>query len=68
MVPSDDNSASTGFFPFFDGINSIETLPGISDLELLGQAIVTNASGINHGFWWEDVLLVFGSTVRVDVG
>lgn len=56
MVPSDNNSASAGLLPFFDIVNVIEALPGISDLKLLSQIIVTDTSGVHHRFWREDVL------------
>lgn len=56
MVPSDNDSASTSLFPLFDIVNIIEALPGVSDLELLSQIIVADASGVHHGFWGEDVL------------
>ena len=67
MMASDDNSTSAGFFSFFDEVNLIEALPGISGLELISQLIVTDASGIHHGFWREDVLSVFESVIRMDV-
>ena len=67
VVPSDDNSASTCLFPFFDVVNVIETLPGIGGLELLSQVIVANASGIHHGFWREDVLSMFEHVIRMDM-
>jgi hypothetical protein len=67
MVASDDNSASTGFLPLFDIVNVIEALPGIGSLELISQVIVTNASGIHHGFWWEDVLSAFDPAIRMDI-
>jgi hypothetical protein len=56
VVSCDNNSASTGPFPLFDVVNFIETLPGVSSLELFSQIIVTDASGVHHGFWREDVL------------
>ena len=67
MVASDDNSASTGFFPLFDEVNFIETLPGIGGLELLSQLVVADASGVYHGFWREDVLSVLKPLIRMDV-
>lgn len=56
MVPRDNDSAGTGLFPLFDKVNLIEALPGVSGLKLLGKIIVTDASGVHHGFWREDVL------------
>ena len=56
VVPRNDNSAGAGLFSFLDKVNLIETLPGVGSLELLGQIIVSDASGVHHGFWGEDVL------------
>ena len=56
MVSSDNDSTSTGLFPFFDIVDIVEALPGVSNFELLSQIIVTDASSIDHGFWGEDVL------------
>lgn len=67
VVPSYDNSASTGFFALFDEVDVFETLPSVSFPELLSQVVVANATGIHHGSWREDVLLVFEPVIRMDV-
>ena len=56
VVPCNDNGAGTSFFPLFDIVNLIETLPGVGSLELFSQIIVTDAPGVHDGFWGEDVL------------
>jgi len=56
VVPRNHNSAGAGLFPLFDIVNLIEALPSVSSLELLSQIVVTDASGVHHGFWGEDVL------------
>ena len=56
VMPRDNDSTGTGLFPLFDIVNLIEALPGVSSLELLGQVIVTDASGVHHRFWRKDVL------------
>ena len=56
VVPRNDHSTSAGLFSLFDKVNIIEALPGVSSLELLGQIVVTDASGVHHGFWRKDVL------------
>lgn len=56
VVSSDNDSAGAGPFSLFDIVDVVETLPGVSDLELFSQVIVADASGVYHGFWREDIL------------
>jgi len=56
VMPGDDNSTDTSFLSPFDIVDLVEAVSSVGSLELLGQIIVTNTSGIHHGFWGEDVL------------
>lgn len=66
VVSGDNNSASTGHFPFLDEVNVIETVLVISGLKLDSQTVITNASSIHDGMRWENVLSVFKPVIRMD--
>ena len=56
MMTSDDDGTRSRLFTLLDEIRFGETLPFVCRLELLGETVVADATGVDHGVWRQHVL------------
>jgi hypothetical protein len=68
IVTSEDNSASTGLLSLLDKVDLVNTFPLVSGPELLSKIVVTDATGVDDGFWWETVCSSPGSVLSSTTG